>query len=165
MKLSPLLTTLFMCAILPAFVASFAPSGDRAGVGSSLKMVPRYDASTQRWTPETEEESAAAGYPAIRSLLRHGPGAFLKRVTNPDLYDQAVMKFMANDKVNRWDAQGNMDRCNENPQDWMYERMESEKRGRTMDYVTLDPKQVILSCVWSGIVFWFMNDLVQRYVL
>ena len=164
MKPSTSLSTLLLCAVLPALVASFSPSNATDRLSSPLNMVPRYDASTQRWTPETEEESAAAGYPAIRSLLRHGPGAFITRVTNPDLYDQAVMKFMANDKVGRWEAQGNMDRCNENAQDWMYERMEADSKGKKLDYVTLNPKQVILSCVWAGIVFWFANDLLQKYV-
>ena len=73
-------------------------------------MVPRFDPAQQRWVPSSEEESAEANYPVIRSLLRHGPGAFLARVTNPDTYDQAVLKFMATENVERWEAQGNMDR-------------------------------------------------------
>ena len=145
MKPFPLIPTLLF--YIPALVASFVPSSSTSStrattnwqlilssppipvnnvVSSSvccLNMVPRFDATTQRWFPGSEEESAEAGYPPIRSLLRHGPSAFVKRVTNPDLYDQAVLKFMANDNVGRWEAQGNMDRCNENAQDWMYERL------------------------------------------
>jgi len=79
------------------------------------------------------------------------------------MYDQAVMKFMAKDNVERWVAQGNMDRFNENAQDWAFERMEMERMGKTYDYVTLKPKQVILSSIWAGVVFWFANDLFQRY--
>jgi len=126
-------------------------------------MVPKYDPLTQRWTPSSEEESAANNYPVINSLLRHGPKAFISRITQPDMYDQAVMKFMAKDNVERWVAQGNMDRFNENAQDWAFERMEMERMGKTYDYVTLKPKQVILSSIWAGVVFWFANDLFQRY--
>jgi hypothetical protein len=132
---------------------------------TNLFMVPRFDPQQQKWIPATEEESATVGYAPIRSLLRHGPKAFFVRVTQPDQYDQAVLKFMATEKVERWEAQGNMDRFNENAQDWIFERMEAKRKGYTLDYVTLNPKQVILSSIWAGIVFWFANDLVQRYVL
>lgn len=71
---------------------------------------------------------------------------------------------MANDKVDRWEAQGNMDRFNENAQDWIFERMESKRKGYKLDYVTLDSKQVMLSSIWAGVVFWFANDFFQRYV-
>ena len=127
-------------------------------------MVPRYDPVTQKWSPATEKESTSANYPPLRSLLRHGPGAFITRITQPDMYDQAVLKFMASDNVDRWEAQGNMDRFNENAQDWAFERMESQKKGAKLDYVTLNPKQVVLSSVWAGIVFWFVNDLLQRNI-
>lgn len=130
----------------------------------SLEMVPRFDPVEQKWSAESEEESASAGYSPIRSLLRHGPKAFIVRVTKPEMYDQAVLKFMATDEVDRWEAEGNMDRFNENAQDWIFERMEAKRRGYNLDYVTLNPKQVILSSIWAGIVFWFVNDLFQRYV-
>ncbi len=132
---------------------------------SSLKMVPRFDPTQQKWIPASEEESDSASYPPIRSLLRHGPKAFFVRVTQPGMYDQAVLKFMASDRVERWEAQGNMDRFNENAQDWIFERLEAKRKGYDLDYVTLNPKQVVLSSVWAGIVFWFANDLVQRYVV
>ncbi len=128
-------------------------------------MVPRYDPKQQKWFPSSDEESASANYPLVRSLLRHGPKAFFVRVTQPDMYDQAILKFMASDKVGRWEAQGNMDRFNENAQDWIFERLEAKRKGYELDYVTLDRKQVILSSVWAGVVFWFANDLFQRYVL
>jgi hypothetical protein len=132
---------------------------------SSLAMVPRFDPKEQKWFPSSEEESSSANYPSIRSLLRHGPKAYFVRVTQPDMYDQAVLKFMASDKVGRWEAQGNMDRFNENAQDWIFERLEAKRKGTALDYVTLDRKQVVLSSVWAGVVFWFANDLFQRYVM
>lgn len=148
-----------------AFVAPGASTANTCPSSSTLKMVPRFDPQQQKWIPSSEEESAIAGYSPIRSLLRHGPKAFFVRVTQPDMYDQAVLKFMATDRVERWEAQGNMDRFNENAQDWIFERMEAKRKGYQLDYVTLNPKQVILSSIWAGIVFWFVNDLVQRYVL
>lgn len=42
---------------------------------------------------------------------------------------------------------------NENMQDWMYERMEAERAGRKIDYVTLNPKAVGLRLVWTAVVF------------
>ena len=105
-------------------------------------MAPRFDASTQRWMPSTETERAAAGYSPVRSLLRHGPKPFLIRLTNPDAYDQAVLKFMAAEACDRTTAQGNMDRYFENAQDWAFERMEMQNKGKVYDYVTLDTKQI-----------------------
>ena len=47
-------------------------------------------------------------------------------------------------------AQGNLDRMNENMQDWAFERLEAEKAGRKIDYVKLDQKQIALTLVWSA---------------
>lgn len=164
-----------LIVLVVAFLAGVAhglvtPSSSRqshtaATTTTAIEMVPRFDPSEQKWFPASEEESASANYPLIRSLLRHGPKAFFVRATQPDMYDQAVLKFMASDKVGRWEAQGNMDRFNENAQDWIFERMESKRKGYTLDYVTLDKKQVVLSSVWAGVVFWFANDFFTRYVV
>lgn len=153
---------------LPVATNALVPVSKQRSCGavssSSLEMVPRFDPAEQKWYPASEEESVESSYSPVRSLLRHGPKAFFVRLTNPDQYDQAVLKFMAGEKVERWEAQGNMDRFNENAQDWIFERLEAKKKGVTMDYVTLKPKQVVLSSVWAGVVFWFANDLFQRYV-
>lgn len=80
----------------------------RRSTTTTSYMVPRYDPTTQRWSPSDNDESAKANYPPIRSLLRHGPKAFLVRTIQPDQYDQAVLKFMAKENCGRWVAQGNM---------------------------------------------------------
>jgi hypothetical protein len=129
-----------------------------------LHMAPQFDPTAQKWIPSSEEESAEASYPAIKSLLRHGPKAYLTRVTNADEYDQAVLKFMAMDSCERWEAQGNMDRCNENSQDWTFERLEARKKGIRIDYVTLEKKAVVLSVIWTGIVFWFASETISKIV-
>jgi hypothetical protein len=157
-----------LVAFLPgvtAFVPHAEVSSPTKPSSSSLEMVPKFNPAEQKWIPSSEEESDTASYPPVRSLLRHGPKAFSVRVTQPGMYDQAVLKFMAGDKVVRWEAQGNIDRFNENGQDWIFERLESKRKGYKLDYVTLDPKQVVLSSVWAGIVFWFVNDCFQKFVL
>ena len=145
--------------------SGFIPHAKLSTKQSSLDMVPKYNPKEQKWSPASEEESDSASYPVVQSLLRHGPKAFFVRVTQPGMYDQAVLKFMAGENVGRWEAQGNMDRFNENAQDWIFERMEAKKKGYKLDYVTLNPKQVVLSSVWAGIVFWFANDCFQKFVL
>lgn len=152
---------LMAMACVSVTVSAFvAPRQSQASVQSStLPMAPRFDPASQRWSPATEEESAASSYPPIRSLLRHGPKAFFVRTTQPDNYDQAVLKFMAKEQCSRWEAQGNMDRYFENAQDWAFERYEAERTGRKLDYVTINQQQVVLSSVWAGIVVWYSNYL------
>jgi hypothetical protein len=110
---------------------------------------PTFDSKTQRWSPASPDESAAAGYDAMGSLLRQGPKAYFTRVTNADQYEQACLKFMAQEGCSYQMAQGNLDRMNENMQDWAFERLEAEKKGRKIDYVSLDKKQVVLTVVWG----------------
>jgi hypothetical protein len=139
-------TILAVCLTLTAALVS--PSQTRTA--TSLRMVPKYDGS--RWVP-TKFPDDTEGYPAWKTLLKHGPQPFFKRLTAPDDYEQAVYKFMAVDKVSRDEAQGNMDAYLRNPNDWAMDRMYAEKRGIKVDYVTLDPKALTLTLVWSSIVF------------
>ena len=81
-------------------------------------MVPRFDKKTNRWFTDDPEEMDGSSYGPIGSLYRAGPKPFLQRITNPDIYDQAVLKYMAQDKCERKEAQGNMDAYLDNPQDW-----------------------------------------------
>ena len=117
--------------------------------GSIKRKPPTFDKTTQRWIPASTEDSAAGAYDALGSLLRQGPKAYFTRITNPDQYDQACLKFMAQEGCSYQMAQGNLDRMNENMQDWIMERMEAEKKGRKIDYVTLDQQQVALTVVWG----------------
>lgn len=102
---------LLLLSIATACVA-FAPisSNNNARVSSSPLFMgaPRFDKSTQRWYPTSEEEGAASGYDAVGSLIRQGPVAYLKRISNPDEYEQACLKFMAQDGCTYQQAQGNM---------------------------------------------------------
>jgi len=127
---------------------------------SSLSMV-SFDRQTERWIPDRDEESAEAGYGLAGSLLRSGPLPCFKRVTNPDKYDQAVLKFMAQDLCDRNEAQGNMDAFFANPNDWQYQRLQEKNNGAPKyDYANArsNPKDVVLTVTWALIVVaWFAN--------
>lgn len=75
----------------------------------SLHMAPKFDKSTERWIATSPEETAEAGYGIGKTLLLQGPKPFFHRLFQPDDYEQAVLKFMAVEKVSREQAQGNMD--------------------------------------------------------
>mmetsp|Transcript_13494 Transcript_13494/g.28512 ORF Transcript_13494/g.28512 Transcript_13494/m.28512 type:complete len:198 (-) Transcript_13494:42-635(-) len=131
---------------------------------TALSMAPRFDSASQSWYPsDPEKEGPAAGYGIIGSLYRAGPVPVIQRVFNPDKYEQAVLKYMAQEGVNRVEAQGNMDAYLENPQDWAYQKMcEKNKGAPKKDYANanMDPKQIILSTLWAGVVVVFFYDLV-----
>ncbi|KAL7527610.1 hypothetical protein ACHAXR_002037 [Thalassiosira sp. AJA248-18] len=107
-------------------------------------------------------EGPSAGYGIVGSLYRAGPVPFLQRLVNPDNYEQAVLKYMAQEKCDRVEAQGNMDAYLENPQDWAYQKMSEKNGAPKRDYANanMDPKQIILSTVWAGVVVVFAYDLV-----
>jgi len=91
-------------------------------------MAPRFDKSTGKWFTNDPEEMNGSSYGPIGSLYRAGPKPFLQRIFNAETYDQAVLKYMAQDGCDRKEAQGNMDAFLENPQDWAYQKVQ-EKNG------------------------------------
>ena len=97
---------LTLLAVAQAFVPQ---SNHRPASSTTVDMAPRFDKKTQLWYPTSPEEGPEAGYPVINTLLLHGPKAFFVRVGQPDNYEQAVLKFMAQDSVDRQEAMGNMD--------------------------------------------------------
>jgi len=61
------------------------------------------------------------------------------------------------------EAMGNMDAYLENPNDWAYQKMaEKEKGAAVKDYANanMEPKQIILSTIWAGVVVVFGYDLI-----
>jgi hypothetical protein len=125
---------------------------------SALNMAPRYDKSTGKWFATTEEEKS--DYGPIGTLIRAGPLPFISRLTKPEEYDQAVLKYMAAEGCSRKEAQGNMDAYLENPNDWTYQKLEEKKGGFKKDYANAntDPKQLILSGTWAlGFSYWFFT--------
>jgi hypothetical protein len=122
-----------------------------------LHMAPKFE--NGKWVATQPDDQPEAGYPPFQTLIMHGPGPWFTRTFNPDDYEQAVLKFMASDKVSRTEAQGNMDAYLRNPADWTYNRMESEKRGTKIDYATVNPKETAKVLVWAGIVFFFFGRI------
>jgi hypothetical protein len=115
----------------------------------SFFMVPRYDKSSKRWYPSGPEEGPEASYGPWVTLLRQGPTPFFTRVFQPDDYEQAVLKFMAGDKVDRTEAQGNMDAYLRNPSDWQYNRV----KGYKVNYSSpIQISQILLTLIWSIVV-------------
>jgi hypothetical protein len=140
---------------------AFQPPGALTTVSKSRRTTSSNKPSTwlsmvkfdgEKWVTERPEETSANNYPLINSLLLHGPKPFLTRLLQPNDYEQAILKFMASDKVDRINAQGNMDKYLQNPQDWAYNRMEEQKKGVRYDYVTLNSKQIVLVVSWSAVV-------------
>ena len=50
----------------------------------------------------------------------------------------------------------------ENPQDWAYQKMQEQNGAAKKDYANanMDPKQIALSTIWAGVVFWFAYYLI-----
>jgi hypothetical protein len=91
---------------LPVALAFVAPQQKAHQHG--LAMV-KFDKTLNKFVTTSPEEGPEAGYPPFGSLLRQGPEPFIQRIFKADEYEQAVLKFMAVEKVDRMEAQGNMD--------------------------------------------------------
>jgi hypothetical protein len=124
----------------------------------STKDLPKFNKQTQRWE---KAPTAETGYPLYETLLRNGPVPFFTRLTNPDDYEQAVLKFQAAEKCSVNEAQGNMDAYFENPNDWAFQRVQEERGGYKRSYGDpLDPKQVGLTVIWGGGITYYLSTLV-----
>mmetsp|Transcript_13541 Transcript_13541/g.20632 ORF Transcript_13541/g.20632 Transcript_13541/m.20632 type:complete len:172 (-) Transcript_13541:153-668(-) len=163
---SPLALALLLC-IQVAF--GFIP-GNKIGARSSnnkhaLQMAPKFNKSTQKWeiTDGTDTEGA---YGPVGSLIRQGPVPFFKRVTDPDLYEQMVLKYMANDKCGRAEAQGNMDAYLANPSDWAYQKNAEKNGAAKYDYANAntDPGQLVLTGTWAVFVTSLLGRVIYVFV-
>lgn len=164
MRTALLLLAVAMMVVGTTVAFTATKSSRPATVQSVLNMAPRFDKDTARWIPSSPEEEASAGYDAIGSLLRQGPGPFFQRIFKPDDYDQAVLKYMAGEKCSRDEAQANMDAFLRNPSDWQYNRMEEQKLGTKVDYLTLKTDQIALTAIWSTIVISGVSRLAYSLV-
>jgi hypothetical protein len=147
-----------------AFFSPTTTTTTQVSFYSALNMAPRYDKQSQQWFPtDPSIEGPEAGYNIIGSLYRAGPVPFIQRIINANSYEQAVLKYMAQEKCDRITAQGNMDAYLENPQDWAYQKMQEKNNGVTpKDYANanMQPRQIILSSVWAIVVIAFGYDLI-----
>jgi hypothetical protein len=130
-------------------------SGTKGG-GVAKVSLPTFNKKTQKWEPPANPE---VGYGLTGTLLRNGPVPFFTRLTNPEDYDQAVMKFQATEQCPRDEAQGNMDAYFENPNDWAYQRVVEQNGGYKKKYgAPLDTKQIVLTVTWGvGLVYIISN--------
>jgi len=118
----------------------------------NLNMAPRYDPTTERWIPTSAQDEPSAGYGLFGTLLRQGPKPAIIRLFNPNEYEQGVYKFMANEGMDRMEAQGNFDAYLDNPNDWAYQYLQEQKNGvPKKDYVNgnMDSKSLVLTGTWS----------------
>ena len=142
-------------------VAAFAPQQRMAAAPSKqsanalflslFARKPTYNKTTQRWEKAPDDDGIYP-YDPIGSLLRHGPSPFFTRISNPDEYEQAVLKYMATANVSRAEATGNMDAYLNNANDWSYQKMEEKKGAPKVDYTVLKTKQAILSSAWALLI-------------
>jgi hypothetical protein len=123
-KVSLMICCVWMVGLLVA--SSCRHTCDAFPVGSTNKKatinkaseLPRYDRDLQKWVTTGPNQLPEAGYPPTKTLLLQGPKPFLTRILQKEDYEQAVLKFMAGDKITSRDiAQGNMDAYLRNPQD------------------------------------------------
>lgn len=113
----------------PVATSLLPPPTTRKHQSSSLAAI-RFDAATERWvTNDPANEGPEAGYGIWGSLLRAGPKPFFSRLFTPDVYDQAVLKYIGSNKgASRIEAQPNMDNFLDNPNDWTFNRLNGKDR-------------------------------------
>lgn len=142
-------------------LAFTVPKSHRAG--TSLSMAPRFDKATEKWVATKPEEEMGSSYGPIGSLIRAGPKPFFQHLFFPDVYDQAVLKYMARDGCDRKEAQGNMDFFIENPNDWTYYKLQEKEGKLKYDFANANtsPKQLALSGAWSIVVIWFFYTFIS----
>lgn len=147
-----------------AFVRS--PSKNAVQRSTPLSMAVRFDKAAGKWFTDDPEEMVGSSYGPVGSLYRAGPKPFFQHLLNPETYDQAVLKYMAQAGCDRTEAQGNMDAFLENPQDWAYQKVSEQNGGYKKDFANANmaPKQVILSTVWGLGVVYFIASLAYNSV-
>ena len=144
------LSLLFQSSITTAFSPPTPIAARRISYALSAKKSskPSFNKSTGRWDAPAnynEEET----YGVVGSLLRQGPGPFIVRITKPDDYEQAVLKYMASENCSRVQAQANMDAYFNNAADWSYQKMQEKKGAPKVDYNKVKTKDVALALIWA----------------
>mmetsp|Transcript_5765 Transcript_5765/g.8565 ORF Transcript_5765/g.8565 Transcript_5765/m.8565 type:complete len:194 (-) Transcript_5765:1815-2396(-) len=164
-------TLLLMCL---ALASSFAPSPNtviRNGqlsttslniFGSKNKALavpkPTFDKSTGLWEPAAGEQDTLD--PVLNSLLRQGPGPVIVRLTKPQDYEQAVLKYQASEGCSLPEAQGNMDAFFNNAGDWTYQKNAEKNGAPKVDYTKLKIKDAVLVLTWAFTITPFLGRIV-----
>jgi len=109
---------------------------------------PTLNKKTGRWE-KAKDDDGVYPYDAFGSLLRHGPSPFFTRLTNPDEYEQGVLKYMSTAGVSRAEATGNIDAKLNNALDWAYQKQAERNGAPKVDYTELKKKNAILTIIWA----------------
>mmetsp|Transcript_15359 Transcript_15359/g.33400 ORF Transcript_15359/g.33400 Transcript_15359/m.33400 type:complete len:195 (-) Transcript_15359:281-865(-) len=129
----------------------------------SKSSLPKYDKATKRWV-STSDTDCDEGYDALGTLLRFGPVPYIKRLTQPDVVEQAVLKYQVREGCSRTEAQANMDAYFENPNDWFQQKLE-EKRGLPKrDYTYIDKTEILFSLVWAVVVTSVLGTMANEVI-
>ncbi|KAG8468716.1 hypothetical protein KFE25_013799 [Diacronema lutheri] len=93
------------------------------------------------------------GYGPAGTLLRQGPTALINRITKPVDYELGILKFMAERRVTRREAQGNLDAVLSDPNSWLFNELQKKKdrNFKVPDYtmVNINPKSLALTAIWG----------------
>ena len=149
--------------------AAFVPSHIKlpASNGVLLRAKPTFNKSEHKWE-KADDDDGIYPYDAVGSFLRFGLQPFVKRLTDPNGYEQDVLEYMASEGVSRAEATGNMDAKLFNAADWAYSKME-ERNGRPkVDLTKLDTKQAVLTVAWTLVVIasliWYFLNVFSKYL-
>jgi hypothetical protein len=124
---------------------------------------PTFNKNTQKWERSADDDGVYP-YDAFGALLRHGPGPFLSRLTDPAGYEQTVLSYMASTGVSRAEATGNMDAKLNNAADWAYQKLEEKRGAAKVDYTKLDKKEAALVIIWAlGITPLTLNVIIKTF--
>ena len=137
------------------------PSTLQSPSSTSLHVKPTFDKATETWQKAPSDDGKYP-YDAVGALLRHGPGPFIKRVTDSKGYEQDVLQYMSATGCSRAEATGNMDAKLNNAADWAYQKLEEKKTGKKVDYTVLKKKDAALTIIWAlGITPLVLSSVAQ----
>lgn len=129
---------------------SLSAWGRKSSSSPSL-LKPTFNKETNKWerAPNDEDESDSELYGPFGALLRHGPGPFITRLTKPDEYEQALLKYQATEGCTRLEAMGNMDAYFNNAADWAFQKNAEKNGAPKVDYTKLNTGDAAKTIVWA----------------
>jgi hypothetical protein len=115
----------------------------------------------------SSKKEADEGYDLVGTLTRQGPIPAFVRVFQAEKYNQAVDKFMLQDKCGRTEAMANLDAYFNDPTGWQLKRKEFEKTGIKKDYVNLGQarSELALTAFWGTVSSLYLWRIYQYTVL
>jgi hypothetical protein len=151
--LHPNMSKITMRFILVALVVLLSSLTLCQAFGSARKpkkidIRPSFDAEKNLYIRNPNDDGVLP-YDPIGSLLRQGPAPCWTRLTNGNEYEQGILKYMFNARVERAEACGNIDAKLNNVMDWNYQKRAELNGAPKVDYNRLDQKQAYLVSAWA----------------